>query len=174
MAVVEILGGDGIEFALNNLGIKYKKTYSKKLNPKKKYDVHYEVYEISKDDMKRLDGIFDWPDNYGWWRWAKGSNMGTPCSFFTVNGKELIAWDGYKREDLRDDWEYESDKEKAAYHYSFKEYEETQYPHVYESLTSYMCNELGASTEKNVCALAVDLARANGLTMAQLFKTYEG
>lgn len=174
MAVVEILGGNGIEFALKDLGIKYNKTYSKKLNPKKKNDVHYEVYEISKDDMKRLDSIFDWPDNYGWWRWAKGSNMGTPFDIFTVNGKELIAWGGAKREDLILDWADESNEEKAAYHYSFKEYEETQYPYVYENLSSYMCNELGASTEKNVCALAVDLARANGMTMAQLFKTYEG
>lgn len=172
MAIVEILGGNGIEFALKAIGIEYKKTYSKKLNPKKKYDAHYEVYEISKDDMKRLDNIFDWPDNYGWWRWAKGSNMGTPFDLFQVNGKELIAWGGRKREDLRDDWADEPDEEKAAYHYSFKEYEETQYPYVYENLSSYMCNELGASTEKNVCALAVDLARANGMTMAQLFKTY--
>lgn len=174
MAVVEILGGDGLEFALKDLGVKYKKTYSKKLNPKKKYDPHYEVYEISRQDMKKLDEIFEWPDSYGWWRYAKGSNMGTPFSFFTVNGKELIAWDGYKREDLRDDWADEPDEEKAAYHYSFKEYEETQYPHKYSTLTEYMCDELGASTERNVCALAVDLARANGLKMSELFQIYEG
>lgn len=174
MAAVEILGGNGLEFALNDLGIKYKKTYSKKCNPKKKYDPHYEVYEISQQDVKRLDEIFEWPDNYGWWRYAKGSNMGTPFDFFTVNGKELIAWDGRKREDLRDDWADEPDEEKAAYHYSFKEYEETQYPHKYSTLTEYMCDELGASTERNVCALAVDLARANGMTMAKLFEIYEG
>ena len=47
-------------------------------------------------------------------------------------------------------------------------------PHRYDTLTEYMCNEIGASTEKNVCALAVDLARANGLTMARLFEIYEG
>lgn len=172
MAVVEILG-DNMEPMFKDFGISYKKTYNKKRNPKKKYDPHYEVYEISQNDMKRLEEVVEWPDG-PWWRWAKGSNMGTPFSFFTVNGKELIAWDGYKREDLRDDWADEPDEEKAAYHYSFKEYEETQYPHKYSTLTEYMCEELGASTEKNVCALAVDLARANGMTMAQLFKTYEG
>ena len=72
-------------------GIEYKKTYNKKCNPKKKYDPHYEVYEISQNDMKRLDGIFELPDG-SWWRWCKGSNMGTPYEFFQVNGRELIAW----------------------------------------------------------------------------------
>ena len=172
MAVVEILG-DNMEPMFKDLGINYKKTYNKKRNPKKKYDPHYEVYEISQNDMKRLEEVVEWPDGL-WWRWAKGSNMGTPFSFFMVNGKELIAWDGYKREDLRDDWADEPDEEKAAYHYSFKEYEETRYPHKYDTLTEYMCEELCASTERNVCALAVDLARANGMTMAKLFETYEG
>ena len=172
MAVVEILG-DKMHKVFKKHGITYNKTYSKKCNPKKKYDPHYEVYEISQHDMKRLDEIFELPDG-SWWRWCKGSNMGTPFDFFTIHGRELIAWDGPKREDLRDDWADESDEEKAAYHYSFKEYEDTNYPHRYETLTSYMCNELGASTEKNVCALAVDLARANGMTMAQLFEVYEG
>lgn len=172
MAAVEILG-DGMIPMFKDLGISYKRTYNKRCNAKKKYDPHYEVYEISQNDMKRLEEVVNWPDS-PWWRWAKGSNMGTPFSLFTVNGKELIAWDGYKREDLRDDWADETDEEKAAYHYSFKEYEEMQYPHVYSTLTEYMCKELGVSTEKNVCALAVDLARANGMTMAQLFKAYEG
>lgn len=174
MATIEILGGGGLSSTLKKLGIEYKKTYYKKVDHKKKYDPHYEVYEISKQDMKRMEDMGEWPENYGWWRWAKGSNMGTPFSFFTINGKELIAWDGYKREDLRDDWYDEPDEEKAAYHYSFKEYEEVQYPRVYDNLSTYFCEELGASTERNVCALAVDLAKANGMTMAQLFKTYEG
>jgi hypothetical protein len=46
--------------------------------------------------------------------------------------------------------------------------------HTYDNLTTYMCDELGASQPRNVCALAVDLARANGMTMAKLFETYEG
>ena len=173
MAVIEILG-DKMESVFKELDIKYKKTYSKTLNPKKNYDPHYEVYEIAQRDMKRLGGIIEWPDDCGWWRYAKGSNMGTPFSFFMVNGKELIAWDGYHREDLRDDWADEPDEEKAAYHYSFKEYEEARYPHKYDTLTEYMREELGAFTESNVCALAVGLARANGMTMAKLFETYEG
>lgn len=172
MAVVEILG-DKMHKVFKDLNIDYKKTYNKRCNPKKKYDPHYEVYEISQSDMKRLEEVFDMPD-WSWWRWCKGSNLGTPFDIFTVNGKELIAWGGAKRDNLRDDWDEEPDEEKATYHYSFREYEEYNYPHKYDTLTEYMCNEIGASTEKNVCALAVDLARANGLTMARLFEIYEG
>ncbi len=172
MAVVEILG-DKMHKVFKEHGIKYTRTYSKKCNPKKDYDPHYEVYEISQGDMKRLEEVFELP--YGsWWRWCKGSNLGTPFDFFTINGKELIAWGGPRRDDLIDWWDREPDEEKEAYHYSFREYEEGIMPHKFETLTEYMCEEIGASTEKNVCALAVDLARANGLTMAQLFQIYEG
>lgn len=172
MAVVEILG-DKMHKVFKEHGISYTKTYSKRCNPKKSYDHHYEVYEISQSDMKKLEEVFDMPD-WSWWRWCKGSNMGTPFDFFTINGKELIAWGGYKREDLILDWGAESPEEKEKYHYSFSKYEESVMPHKYDTLTEYMCEELGASTEKNVCALAVDLARANGLTMAKLFELYEG
>lgn len=168
MAVVEILGGDGLYRAFKELGIRAKRTY------KGKDKSSYEVWEISKDDMKMMDNIFDWKDEWGWWRYAKGSNMGTPFDFFAVNGKELIAWGGPKREDLRDEWNGEPEEERAAYHYSFKEYEEANYPYKYSTLTEYMCEELGVSMERNICALAVDLARANGLTMAKLFELYEG
>lgn len=172
MAVVEILG-DKMHKVFKEHGINYTKTYSKRCNPKKNHDPHYEVYEISQNDMKRLEEMLDIHSG-SWWRYARGCNLGTPFDFFTINGKELIAWGGPKRDDLRDDWDAESDEEKAAYHYSFKEYEESNYPYKYETLTEYMCEELGASMESNVCALAVDLARANGLTLARLFELYEG
>jgi hypothetical protein len=100
--------------------------------------------------------------------------MGTPFDFFTVNGKELIAWDGCKREDLVLEWAEISFEEKAKYNHSIRKYEEEVYPRTYKSLLTYMCDEVGASVERNVCALAVDLARANGMTMAKLFETYEG
>ena len=172
MAMIEILGGDGLEYTLKELGIKATKTYS---TPKDLYDhgPYYEVFEIEKKDLQKLEATL-WEDDWGWWRYCKGSNMGTPYSFFQVNGKELIAWDGDYREDIIDNWADESDARKSVYHYSFKEYEEDNYPREYDNLTTYMCEELGASTEKNVCALAVDLARANGMSMAELFKTYEG
>lgn len=165
---VEILGGNGLHKAFRELGIKATRTYRRSEKP------HYEVWELSKDDLKTLEYTYEWLDEWGWWRYAKGSNMGTPFEFFQVNGKELIAWGGARREDLILEWADEPAKEKAAYNYSFKEYEKTLCPYEYETLLTYMAEELGASVERNICALAVDLARANGLKMSELFKTYEG
>ena len=166
---VEILGGNGLYKAFKELGIKATRTYKGKEKP------HYEVWELSKDDLKKLEYTEEWKDEWGWWRYAKGSNQGTPFDFFTVNGKELIAWENHhKREDLRDVWDDESDDEKAAYHYSFSEYVKVHCPNEYNTLLEYIGEELHASTGTNVCALAVDLARANGMTMAKLFETYEG
>ena len=172
MATVEILGGNGVEFTFNEFKIKAKKTYETVVENEKDHP-KYEVYEIDKSDLKLLETI-SWADDFGWYRYAKGSNMGTPYSFFKINGCDLIAWDGAKRDDLREWWTNEPIEEKEAYHYSFKEYEDEVMPREYSSLTEYMCDELGASTESNVCALAVDLAKANGMTMGQLFEIYEG
>ena len=165
----EIFGGGGLENAFEALGIDAKMTYRSSHEP------YYEVWELGKKDLRVLEEVYEWQPEWGWWRSAKGSNMGTACSFFTVNGHELIAWEGFRREDLRNEWDTEtSDEEKAACHYSFKEYEDVYMPHEYNSLLEYMCNELGVSTESNICALAVDLARTNGLSMARLFEIYEG
>ena len=166
--MAEILGGNGLHRAFKELGIKATRTYRGSEKP------HYEVWELSKDDLKKLEYIEEWKDEWGWWRYAKGSNMGTPFDFFTVNGKELIAWSGYKREDLILEWAEMSFEDKAKYNHSIRKYEEDVYPCTYKNLLTYMCDELGASVERNVCALAVDLARANGMTMAKLFEVYEG
>ena len=167
--MAEIFGGGGLQNAFDTLGIDAKMTYKGSREP------YYEVWELSKRDLKVLEEVEEWPDEWGFFRWAKGSNMGTACSIFTVNGHELIAWEGFRREDLRDEWENNiSDEEKAVFHYRFKEYEDIYMPHEYGSLLEYLCNEIGASTEGNVCALAVDLARANGMSMGRLLETYEG
>lgn len=165
---IELLCGGGIKTAFKELEINATRLYKGTEEP------YYQIWEIEKSDLKRLEEAPEWPDHYGWWRFAKGSNMGTACDFFTVNGHELIAWEGAHREDLRDNWNNEPDDEKEAYHYSFKEYEEDCMPHKYDTLLEYFCDELGASTESNVCALAVDLSRYNGMDLAKLFHTFQG
>ena len=165
--MAEILAG-GLAIALHELGVDARQTY------KMGHEPYYEIWDINKKNLKVLEEAEEWGDTWGWWRYAKGSNLGTPASFFTVNGQFMIGWDGRSRDAIREDWNHMLDNEKAAYHNSFSEYEEEMKPREYENLLSYMCNEIGASTESNIIALAVDLARANGKTVAQLFKTYEG
>lgn len=166
--MAEILAGNGIRNAFHELNVDARQTY--KMN----HEPYYEIWDINKKNLKALEEAEEWPDTYGFWRYAKGSNLGTPASFFTVNGQFMIGWDGRSRDYIKEDWNNMSDNEKVKYNNSFSEYEEEMKPREYENLLSYMCNEIGASLESNVIALAVDLARANGKTVAQLFQIYQG
>lgn len=136
--MAEILAGGGIENAFNDLGIEATMTYKSNNEP------YYEVWELNKKDLKILEEPFEWPNEYGWYRHAKGSNMGVPYEFFTVNGEFMIGWETFDGTDT------------------------------YNSLMDYFHSGLNISTETNICAMAVDLARANGKTLATLFETYEG
>lgn len=136
--MAEILAGNGINNAFKDLGIKAKRTYKSSHAP------YYEVWELDKRDLKVLEDTSEWLDSWGWWRSAKGSNLGTAADFLTVNGQFMIGWESRSGNDT------------------------------YDTLLGYFCDGIGASLESNIIALAVDLARANGMSVAKLFKTYEG
>ena len=78
-----------------------------------------------------------------WWRSCEGSVLGTPDTRFIVNQHYLIGWDRLHCERKK-----------------------------YTNLTEYLCDCVGASTGKNVCACAMDLAKYNDMTMAELFEKY--
>lgn len=135
---MEILAGNGIHRAFKELGIDAKRTYKSAHKP------YYEVWEIDKKGIRTLEDTYEWPDEWGWWRSAKGSNQGTPADFFTVNGQFMIGWATRDGKDT------------------------------YDSLIDYFRQGMSVGMESNICALAIDLGRANGKTMAQVFSTYEG
>lgn len=115
----------------------------------------YEVWQIPDDTFEFMCNMSDEEFKKlcpkGMWISADGSNMGYPTECFTINKKKLKCWD--RREEL----------------YS-KKYRRTKY----ESLLEYLCENIGASQLRNVCALAVDLAKYNNMTMGELFTKYEG
>jgi hypothetical protein len=111
------------------------------------------VYELTPEEFKIMcdDEDDNW-SSFGCWRWAKGSNMsGSQTARYNINGHYMTGWDGVYRQGHKGFW-----------------------PRKYSHLLEYTCHEIGASVEKNVVALAVDLAKMNGLTLAQLFKKYQG
>lgn len=71
----------------------------------------------------------------------------TPYVNFKVNGEYLLGWD-------------------------LGIYENNKYE--YSNLSQYLCEHLGISQPRNACALAVDLAKYNDMTIAELFEKYEG
>lgn len=136
--MAEILAGGGINRAFKALGIKAKRMY------KSSYEPAYEIWELGKNDLKTLDEAMEWPEEFGWYKYAKGSNMGTAADFFTVNRQFMIGWETRDGKDT------------------------------YNTLMDYFGEGLGVYNESIICAYAVDLARVNGVSMGRLFQMYEG
>lgn len=135
---IEILTTNGIKSAFRELNIKAARTYKSTETP------HFEVWEIEKFDLHKLEEVNKWPKGWGLWAYGKGSGYGTACDFFTINGQFLIGWGSNTGNNT------------------------------YDKLSDYLCSGLGKSSFEEICALASDLARTNGLSLAKLFKTYEG
>lgn len=111
----------------------------------------YEVWQVSDDTYEFMcdmtDDEFEKLCPEGMWRGADGSNMGYPSDRLIVHKRKLKCWDTKEKP-------YRNQK--------------------YESLLEYLCENVGVSQPKNVCALAVDLAKCNHMTMGELFAKYEG
>lgn len=152
----EILGGN-LEKAFEELYIDAQMTYMGRTI----LDDNTQIWEVEDKDFERLCELEeeDWKTDWGWWRSAEGSNMFNELDDYIINGQSIIAWDGTNRveseeeEDEEDRWWFERE---------------------YNSLFEYFCEEIGASQPRNVCALAVDLARINNIKMSELFQRYQG
>ena len=112
----------------------------------------YEVWSVYDSMFDRMSKISDehfeiLAGEDAWWRWSSGSSLGAPYETNIVNGHKLISWS------------------KAYFNC-----EATRRSIRYESLSSYLCDCVGASQPRNVCALAVTLAKYN----KELFSKYEG
>ena len=122
----------------------------------------YQVWQLNQKEFKKLNETKD--ESYQsneWWRSAEGSNMGTIEMRYKINGHYVKAWDGEYRKQV----EEENKTLPVCDRYITER--------AYGRLTEYFCDEIGASLERNVCALAVDLAKQNNMTMAELFAKYE-
>ena len=163
---IEIVGGEGIETALKELGIDANRTYC---------DDRYEIWELSKKDFdEKLDNIPDseWKDTWGWWRWTIGSNLeDEPRCEITINNSRLIAYYSmYGLEDyIEEEREFRDDEELTD-----DQLTEEFLSKRYSSLTDYMQSMWGATTESNVAAIAISLARLNKMSLGQLFTEYQG
>ena len=136
--MAEVLTWGGIQNAFNDLGIEATMTY------KSNHEPYYEIWDLNKKDIKTLEEVHEWKDEWGSWLYSTRSNMGVPYSFFTVKGEFMIGWD---TTDGRD---------------------------TYDTLMDYFYNGLGVGLEEYICMYAADLAKANGKTLSGLFEIYEG
>lgn len=176
--MVEIMGGDGIGKAFQALGIPAICRYMRKPYSGNSYAGElYEVWEVSDADYDKLCDVPDeaWQSDWGWWRCATGSILGAADSEFIINGQKIKAWDGAFRQAFFNDYcsgctDFKN-KDCRGCH-------EDDDPCIrkreYKNLFDYSCQELGASTERNFCAICIDLAAQNGMKMWELFEKYLG
>ena len=110
----------------------------------------YEVWEVSDELHNKMCGMseeefIEIAGEDAWWRSSEGSVLGVPDTEFEVKGEDMLGWNRWDREQKK-----------------------------YSDLSEYLCECVGASTGKNVCACAMDLAKYNDMTMGELFEKYEG
>ena len=141
------------------LGNNLEQFFNTEINGERTYKGNrYEVWEVSDEVFNIIcemseERFVELAGEDAWWRSAEGSNQGIPDTTAHINGHEILAWAGEPWEEDEDDDEFE----------------------IYAScLTNYLCDVVGASQPKNVCALAVDLAKYNNMTMGELFAKCEG
>lgn len=136
--VVEILGGSGLHKAFKELDIEATRTYKGSEKPR------YEVWELSKDDLKKLEYAIEWKDEWGWWSYSKGEHRGTAYDFLTINGVGVIAWQENSKKDT------------------------------FKCLTDYFKDCLGVTDRNKIGAYSVYLAKTNGWSMSDMWKKLEG
>jgi len=158
--MIEILGGFDLPKAFEYLGISGEKTY---------HGNSCCVWKLSESDFKILNDVpnADWKDEWGWWRYAKGCNITYyPAHRFFVNNQIMLGF--YEEDRLEYHIKYWTKDGEMTKEEAIRDFFSTKY----KGIRSYLCDEIGASTETNVCAIAVDLARINHMTLGELFSKY--
>lgn len=157
-SMVEILAGNMDNYFLRT-GIIAKKTWE----GSSCVGEIYQVWELSKDGFEKLSATIEKSYQDGeWWRSSEGSNMGEVNRRYKINGRYIKAWDGTSRQEMEEENKHLPVEDRLTYQREYK------------NLAEYFCDEIGASQPRNICALAVDLAKQNKMTMAELFRKYNG
>lgn len=166
---VEIIG-QNLSYVFNKLNISnFKCTY---------VCDRFCVYEIDDSGLEKLNNITDeyWEENFKccWYRCAEGSNLGNVNFEFIINGSKIKAWRSESK-NIEAIKEYnELDEDEKQEYKNLGEYIKEWFIFSYDNLLNYYCFELGVSTERNICAVSVDLAKQNNMKISELFKKYNG
>ena len=150
----EILGNNLME-VLSSLNVKAQIMYKGR---------SYEVWELDDTQFDILCNIpeEDWEGYDSWWRYSEGAVI-TPCEDVIINGIRVLGYENYKEKSWIDEMREKEPNEN--WRYDMQEY---------YSLTNHLSDTCGTSTEKNVAALAVEMAKWNGMKLSELFERLEG
>lgn len=177
--MIEILGGEGLENMFKHFDIDAKCTY--RHVKKSKYDYPYEVWELSDEQFEFLDKICtsitqaEWDTNdWGWWRYSDGSNLGKVNAKYMIRDQEIMAWDGERRRMWPELCNSCSDLKDKLCHGAKIDFDDCCGSREYSDVMTYVIDELRMTTVSNICSVLVDLANQNQLTLSELFEKYMG
>jgi len=107
------------------------------------------------------------------WRYSKGCILGSTDYPLVVNGQKMNGFEPHNLEDyeemLKEEQERIKDETGKDVDIGDIDLPVNEYSH----LLQYLCDEVRVSTETNVTACCVSLARGNNLTLGQLFEKYQ-
>ena len=136
--MAEILGYGALHKAFRELGIQATRTYKGSEKP------YYQVWELSKEDCKKLDYEVEWNDEWGWFCYSNGEHRGTAYDFISIRGVDVIAW----QEDCKKD--------------------------SFDCLTDYFKECLGVADVEQIAAYSAYLAKTNGWSLSKMWQLLEG
>ena len=163
--------GESLASAMELFNINAEIIYSKNLN---KWP-HFEIWEMDKDNFEKLCSISDkdWDVGPGgWWRYSTGSILGSPNDEFTINGKSIFLWADSDRNDYWKECYDEDCSYDDTLNVDLETYMQEGGRYEFKDIFDYLCSELGASTERNVSAILVDIAKYNKLSLAEVIDKY--
>lgn len=140
----------------------------------------FNVFEVSREEFfKMCDGYRDeydfkiegdespcWKDSWGWWRYAQGCNLDgvEPTIYADINGNLLKVW--YSRDAMSDfiaDWDEDNEPVENLIEDWIADHSK------YKDIFEYCSDMWGISTERNITAVAVGLAKLNNMSLSTLF-----
>lgn len=149
--MIEVIGYNEFGKALEKLGIEAHRT----LDPIGHQGVDVSVWEMSRKSFKALSDAVTteewWEEQNAGWYHAVGTNLGEVNKRFRVNGHYLEAWDN----------EDEHDPDRVRHGNT-----------PFRSISEYLDNCVGATTQRNVVSCYYDLARQNGMKISELLRKY--
>lgn len=153
MSLTTILGWGPIEQHFERLRIVGQCT--KTFDGRSHYQGRVTVWELEEPAFNALinDGELreeEWIESGAAWRHAVGSNQHFTETIVTVNGEDM--------------W--------GAVPHGFSDEDETGDLPEYDHVFHYLCDAIGASTERNVTACIMDLAKVNDLAVGEFLTKY--
>ena len=151
----------------------------------------YEIWEVSDEDFNELDSYIDkydyfeegqnpkvWKDEWGWWRWSSGSNIQSDYTcFMEINGRLMkmyfnsYCYDEYISDGLNElsirksiltEEELCEAKNELTQRFFYNKCN-------YKNFLEYCNDQYHVSTEKNICAISVECAKLNKMSLAEFW-----